>query len=443
MDNIPNEILEEIVSYLFPHYINSARLVNRRFSAIANIFKFRALNVAVSRKELDNLISISQQPDLAQCVREITYPFGRLALIIWPFFEGFDMEVKPPHIVDLEYFVELYCVWYAENCNAQMELLESGECIRALETAVSKMPNIRIVTPCYKNLGLHKDFEMWFRKLDINYKAFVERWGGDDIWMNILDPIMDGEEITLKATMDLINTSYRQGIKLDTFDFSIACSWLRLGVLDDESELWARATLFENLTCLSVYITTLDLYEYIDEIKKAAKGGQLHKFLTFAPKLRELKLAILSLQKGFEKLVIFSGPDLQSPAISLLDILGRDHVWKHLRSFALCFPAIALEDLLNFLGRHADTLKALHFQSCLLWNSTWRELLDFLNERLSITEFIVVAPCEVRLEDDEGTEIVIRVYNGNAQMRMQDYVLKGGKPFPPTEQELEESGGDV
>ncbi|KAL7266878.1 hypothetical protein RUND412_010556 [Rhizina undulata] len=87
MNRIPNKILQEIVSNLPASDLGSVRLVSQRFSAAANIIKFRSLRVRVTRKGLDNLLNISRQLDLAQCVREITYPFDRLTLVTSPCLE--------------------------------------------------------------------------------------------------------------------------------------------------------------------------------------------------------------------------------------------------------------------------------------------------------------------------------------------------------------------
>ncbi|KAL7265911.1 hypothetical protein RUND412_011560 [Rhizina undulata] len=92
MDIIPNEILQEIFSYLLSFDLDKVRLVNHMFCTTANIFKFRALHVCISREGLDDLLNISRKPELAQCVREITYPFCRLPLAKLAYFDEEEFE---------------------------------------------------------------------------------------------------------------------------------------------------------------------------------------------------------------------------------------------------------------------------------------------------------------------------------------------------------------
>ncbi|KAL7276576.1 hypothetical protein RUND412_000418 [Rhizina undulata] len=435
MDRLSNEILQEIVSYLFASDINSIRLVNRRFSATANIFKFRALHVRISRKGLDNLLNISRQPELAQCVREITYPLGRLSPARGPTFDDEADEFESPMTASpksaQERLKEEFIKWHMERYCTQIELEESGECVRTIETALSRMSNIRDITSGYNNSSMRTELEIWqetFPNMDSAINS--------DFW---LEPIEEGEEQALKTTLDLIITSHRLGIKLDSFDFIIAAGWLRLGIFYNNSELWGCASLFKNLTCLSVFIMTMELDSSIDleGMENMFKKGHLHKFLALAPNLRKLALVI----EGFHPEELFFSPStgFKKPVFSLLDVLGRSHVWNRLHSFHLQFTSMILEELVKFLGRHAETLRCLSLQSPVLLVGTWRELLDFLKERLHITDFEIESPCE-----DLGDEMDhSRVYNADAQRRMENYVLRGGAPFPPTKQELEESGWDI
>ncbi|KAL7276577.1 hypothetical protein RUND412_000419 [Rhizina undulata] len=439
MDSLANEILREIFSYLCASDLDSVRLVSRRFSATANIFKFRTLHVRISRKGLNNLLNISRQPELARCVRQITYPFCRLPMVQSAYFDeehGAGRVVTPPQLGDMGIFSKMFFDWYTANYIAQFQLEESGESVQILQDALSKMPNIKVIISGYYDVDNFDigQLKIWLGSISDDDRRYVELWGDDYEW-GVLHPIEEGEERALKTTMDLINTTHRLGYNLDRFEFNISRYWLRSGIFYNDSKLWGCAALFENLTCLLVCITTLESYENDADFMETAKEGQFSKFLSFAPNLKELSLEVES------RVVpsLFTGPDFKSPSIFLLDVLGRDNVWKHLHTFHLKFPSMVLAEIVEFLGRHARTLTCLHLEIHMVLNGTWRELLDFLNERLHLTDFEILLPFEIRIDERPH----LRRYKFDAQRRMKNYVLNEGAPFPPTKQELEENGWDM
>ncbi|KAL7267811.1 hypothetical protein RUND412_009589 [Rhizina undulata] len=413
MDRLPNEILQEIVSHLFASDLDSMRLVSRGFSAAANIFKFRALRVRVTRKGLDNLLNISRHPHLAQCVREITYPFDRLTRLKSPCLEEDDLPYPPGSLLGaIKDLAKSFFWWYMERYIAQIDLEKSGECARSLETAISKMANIRTVITGY-NFDMHGEFHHWRKTLNKVDRSCVDQWSEHRYF--VFEAIQEKEG----AIIDLIHTTHRLGCKLDRLDFTIGCCWLRLGTFYNNSKLWDCASLLENLTYLSISITVPVNFEDLEAVKKVSKEGKLHKFYSFAPNLKNLTLELESMEESTDELMIFAGSDFKSPVISLLDIFGRGHVWKYLESLNLCFPCIVVEELVEFLALHGSTLKYLHMASPVLLNETWRDLLDFLKERLDIKDLLILSPCEMLL----GEEPQFRCYNAAAQLKMQDYVL--------------------
>ncbi|KAL7269584.1 hypothetical protein RUND412_007747 [Rhizina undulata] len=432
MDRLPSEILQEIVSYLFASDLDSMRLVSRRFSAIANIFKFRSLRVRVSRKELDNLLNISQQPHLAKCVREITYPFDRLASV--------ELDQSSDGILEKFWIVKVlakqFFHWCMEKYVAQIELEVSEECLRALETAFSRMPNIKVIVPSYNTFVMRSKFKSWLNTLN-NEERGVTSWESDDFWWEVLLPIANKYQ-ALDAFEDPMETAHSVELKLDSFECGIASCWLGVGVFGNKSEFWDWASLFQNLICLSLCITTMDWFEDLQEMDKGSKEG-LHKFLSISQTLRKLSLTIECAKRQKFLELAAAGPYFGDFAFPLLDILGRDHVRKCLHTFSLKFPSIRFEEIVEFLGRHASTLKCLHLQSPTLLNGTWRGLLDFLREQLHLTDFKIVSPGEI-LPGEEPKLMIYKVY---AQRRMKNYVLHEGAPFPFTKQELEKNGKDM
>ncbi|KAL7272864.1 hypothetical protein RUND412_004312 [Rhizina undulata] len=354
MDAVPAEILQEIVGYLSGPGLNSLRLVNRTLCAAANIFKFRALYVRATRKGLDHLLNVSRQPELARCVREITYPHDHLAPMQGPYFENLpSLYMDPSEFLELERLAMSFFDWYTEKHVVQLELQDSGD--------------------------LQLELEKWRGTLNEADKAYVSELLSNFIWGSLLETelVKEGQEQATKAVMDLINTTHRLGFKLDRFGMDGPGVWC--GFFSKTSGLWNCASLFQNLTSVYVCITSrLNTFDDIRAIKIYAKKGQLYQFISFAPNLRMLYLCIdESLFQNHEVEV--------NPEIYFLDILSHDYVWQHLHTFCLEFPNVNLEDLVEFLGRHARTLKCL-----LLWctpvNGTWRKVMDCLKERLHLTD---------------------------------------------------------
>ncbi|KAL7265910.1 hypothetical protein RUND412_011559 [Rhizina undulata] len=328
--------------------------------------------------------------------------------------------------------------WYKAIYVAQIEMEEFGESIRILEDSLLKMPNIRIIISdnCDNFDKGFRHLEMWLTSIpDKNWRYFAL---SDDAWeRGILEPIREGEGRAVKSTMDLINTSHCLGYTLKSFEFNISGHWLREGIFHNNSKLWGCASLFKNLTCLSVSITTLDSHENDSDFLEMAKAGKLSKFLSFAPLLKKQSLAVESCIVPS----LFTGVYFKTLRILLLDILGRGNNWEYLHTFHLKFPAVLLKEIVDFLGHHAVTVKCLHLDTPLILNGTWRELLEFLKERLHITDFEIAFPCDIRF--DKPPPSILRSFNEEAKSRIKYFVLHQGASFPPTKQELEENGWDI
>ncbi|KAL7268019.1 hypothetical protein RUND412_009371 [Rhizina undulata] len=416
MNTVPAEILQEIANYLSGPDLDYLLYVNRTLYAACNIFKFRVLHVRVTREGLDNILKISKKLELAQCVRQITYPHNRLAPMQKPLLHEVDSYLAPTTF-------------------SEIELEDSGECVQTLEKALSRMPHIRAIIPGHNDINVNLEFQKWCRTLTETERAYVYQWPYEWPWGFILEPkiVKEGQEQVTKAIMDLVNTTHRLEFNLDRFgrghNAGLWCRFFSKG-----SDLWNCASLFQNLTFIDVRNTSaLNTLGDIGAIKKYAKEGLFFKFLSFLPNLRILSLWIdYGIFEGYEDEII--------PAISLLNILGHGHTWKYLQQFHLNFPHINAEGLVEFLWRHARTLKFLRLW-CTPLNDTWREILDCLKERLDLID----------LDLDYAGKRVVDCFGGQRewdlsfddQARMKDYVLRGGTPFPPTQMEFDKPGTDM
>ncbi|KAL7271977.1 hypothetical protein RUND412_005240 [Rhizina undulata] len=166
MEGLPAELPQEIVCHLSGDDLDSVRLVNHELSAAANVFKYRTLRVPVSREGLDHLLYVFQQPALANCVREIIYPWGYLPTVAEPhacfvkeYFTIGGPDIEVDEIIQMAF---IFVKWYKNKImTTQTKLEDSGKCVAALEAAIPRMSNIRILQPGYCRVALCDEFDKW------------------------------------------------------------------------------------------------------------------------------------------------------------------------------------------------------------------------------------------------------------------------------------------
>ncbi|KAL7274615.1 hypothetical protein RUND412_002478 [Rhizina undulata] len=434
MGGLPAEILQDIVGHLSGDDLDSVRLVNHEFSAAANVFKYRALRVSVSRKGLDHLLYVSQQLALANCVREIIYPWGYLPSLAQPSSREFlrsQRENRPiPELVAILRMARHFVKWHNHKIyTRQAELEDSGECVAALEAALPRMPHIRFLQPSFS-----PNFDSFLDKIDEWRGTLTSSNGGDNIGMdwdksggcNVYPySTEDCDARAAKHVFDLIDISYRVGLKLNGIGSSITgkSPIFRLQFFSDSSGILQNCVpLIENLTSLSLSLQEAPSYIDVEGFKKTFTGGRLHKFLCSATNLRVLSLGISFC------------PSLADECLfSLVDVFGDVRIWKYLHTLRFWTDIIPInvKDLVDFLRRHSETLKELSLDLTTLFGGTCRDVLDFIKGQLHLTKF--------KPNFSDEIEWYPRMPFSDTDMdRMIAYVLHGGPGFPPTEIELEE-----
>ncbi|KAL7266572.1 hypothetical protein RUND412_010879 [Rhizina undulata] len=368
MESLPTEIIQEIVGHLSGDDLDSVRLVSRELSVVAAVFKYRTLRVPVSRKGLKHLLLVSQQPALASCVREIIYPSSCLPPVAE--YESAELPFtkygSSLDIAEVLQMARVFAKWYNKKMySPQTKLEDSGECVAALEAALPRMSNIRVLQPCfYQGLDSVRDaFDKWRgTQIGIRRRAIIDmEW--DIVWVHAFSTRETwGSKVRgAKQILDLIDVSNRVGLKPQSF--AIGSSITRefpalLPTFFAHSSRVLRncAPLIENLTSLSLYLDgpyQSNWYTPVEDLEKTIKGGRLHKFLSLAKNLRFLSLRINFLHSQYVLDEIRQ--------LSLLDIFGNTYIWKNLQILHLRTPKaiIDVQDLVNVLRRHSGTLDTL------------------------------------------------------------------------------------
>ncbi|KAL7266728.1 hypothetical protein RUND412_010716 [Rhizina undulata] len=433
MERLPLEILQEIVGYLPEQDLNSVRLVNHGLSAVANVLKYRVLRVRVSRQGLDHLLYVSQQPALARRVREIIYPWHHLRPLLEPDADADldDVEIESSTLEEYFQLASNFLEWYNKTIYAaQLELENSGECVDTLEAALSRMSNVRVLSPGICIMDLSDEFCKWRGTLADSGRYNIDMdW--NVIWESILfTPIWtEPDELVGGHFLELIVVSDRVGLKPDELGSTIhnqSGPLLWFAFWEDNFGMLQNCTsLLKNLTSLTLVVDEYGVDDYED---KNAFGEtfqneeKLHLFLSSASNLRYLSLA-LHIHHLLANRYLFS----------LLDIVGRACTWKYLHTFRFEGPdVVKSEQLVHFLSCHSETLEALYL-SFLYPVTGFRSLLDFVKEVLHLTKFeLKYSICELL---ESGRSIA---YSREQTDRMQDYVLHGDSSFLIPEVELEE-----
>ncbi|KAL7266727.1 hypothetical protein RUND412_010715 [Rhizina undulata] len=446
MDRLPAEILQEIVGYLPEQDLDSVRLANHKLSAAANVFKYRVLRVRVSRQGLDHLLYVSQQPALARCVREIVYPWHHLLPLLEPWTNKGPVNLQKIDSSSFEEYVQLASIfleWYNKTIYAsQVEVEESGESVAALEVALPRMSNVRVLSPGICISDLRDEFYKWRGTLtDPGCYNIDMDW--NNIWRRILnlfkrtsredsneavEKLCEDEQLVGEHFLDLLDVSHHVGLKPDQIGSTIdheSSPWLGFAFLEENFGILQNCmSLIENLTTFRLAVSGFG--DRDDEDMKALerplkKSPRLHKFLSSASNLRSLSL-------DFRRLPLWARGNF-----SLLDIVGRTRTWKHLHTFQLQgTDVIDSGELVYFLRGHSETLEALHLDFYFIGSS--RNLLDDLKEQLHLKKFGLEVCCGHK--EAQGMSYIY--YSRDEIDRMRDYVLHGGPAFPPKKIQSEE-----
>ncbi|KAL7269537.1 hypothetical protein RUND412_007804 [Rhizina undulata] len=158
-----------------------------------------------------------------------------------------------------------------------------------------------------------------------------------------------------------------------------------------------------------------------------ADEGRIFNFLPSAPKLKKLSVGL-----DWENLQDFVFV-VRTHVVPLAKIFGDNFVWAHY--FNHDYGSIHAEELKPFWARHSTTLKIFGLYRPHLETGTWRDVFGFIKEQpgLCLENIVIHEPSE---NSESGRS---RIYSHRYySKKINEYVLRGGPPFPPTEAESKE-----
>ncbi|KAL7271852.1 hypothetical protein RUND412_005368 [Rhizina undulata] len=390
MDTVPTEIIHEILSYVSERDLGSVRLVNRFFTIAANDLYFRTIHVPFTGATIEALGYLSHQPHAARCVQHLIYPYRLRAISrILGSGEKIYEQRKSQDAVPQEVF-------------------------DIVKYALSNMPNIREITTNFDE-----------KKFEYSYTYDWQAWPETCILRDhrnffITESIDFDKALSwVEAFYELLAGASQAQTRLEKL--TINSIWRGI-LVDEDKTLWNFTPLFQNLTSLKVYFCTTGNSEDFDSLWEDDIGGRLFDFVSSAPKLKTLSLGL----DWEEHLYV----ELLTPVLPIAKMFGDNYVWKDLETFYFNGGNGSMNggELMHFWARHSATLKNFGLFYPHLRTGTWREIFDFVKEQPEIClETLHIHKPSENLK--EGTR---RSYwDDEDKKRMDDYVLRGGPPFPP------------
>ncbi|KAL7270587.1 hypothetical protein RUND412_006698 [Rhizina undulata] len=411
IDTVPTEILREILSHVPDRDLGSVRLVNHFFNAAANDRYFRTIRVPFTNATIEILEHLSHQPHVARCVQHLIYPYC-LDTSFLPSGEdsdtGEDSDAK-----------EAYEQRRSQDAVPQ-------EIFDVVKFALSKMPNIREITMNLDGGNFEDDDHEWL-ETSIIRDTHLDFYTNEHInWIEIV-------LLWTEAFGELLAGVSQAQIRLD----KLKINWIWRGILTEEvNAIWKYTPLFQNLTSLTVLFVTDGSGPDCKCMLADAYEGRIFKFLSSAPNLKKLSLGLPNWEIFYLSIIASNVGPITTP---FAKIFGDNYVWKHLEAFYFNprGGSMHAEELMHFWARHSATLNIFGLYHPHLETGTWREVFDFIKGQPEkcLENIVILGPSQ----DAEGGGRRIH-WRGDFNKKINDYVLHGGQPFPPTEAELEEQG---
>ena len=398
---LPNEILHQIFSLLETSQVANLRLACKAFSAIGLQYLASTIHLIFKPSSFEHLRQISEHPDLSQHVHTLFYEADTL--------EDFgSMKEWKKNIITPEWFNTIHSKpiprlppdastretrayrRHMEKARAAPRYTYSaGQLKNAYEEykhfvwlqnhirqydfdsemirkAMAKLPNLKTIELsllcCLRNRS--RKLEWAFAKgLSVAYGDQQQAFCGVAQLGSLLVGASDaGLEIeTLRCGVVQWMVFAEDGLVFDKFKHAVRCLRtleLHITIRGDEEQDSQEFDL-EEIHCCAEFLES---------------SGRLRDFLASAPQL--------------ENLTIQFDPDIPMPPARLSDVVG-DFLWPSLRLAAFNMISTNEEELMDFYGRHAKTLREIRIESMHLDHGSWATTFTRIRDTLSLKEATV------------------------------------------------------
>ncbi|KAL8773648.1 MAG: hypothetical protein Q9209_001414 [Squamulea sp. 1 TL-2023] len=419
MHHLPPELQHLIFELVNYSDISNLRLVCRTFASVGLDHLLPEVELTFTRKSFDRVAEIARHPGLRHCVKSLIYyidtlpphsdQFGWFQLVrrvIWLQRSGYRLLPLRPAESASEREWRLYRRnydkwmslewWYtkkqlAQGFAAYEKLWYQQDRLRTKDHARSQVIEIVTRLPNLRHITLSNFAE--FSASNIVGRTFEDTLlevSGDEHYHNHCGVPQ------LLSLLSAINVATAD-IKIDSLDIGII-SWKILQESDQNLELVME--IFRTLKQLKMVLcTSQHYYRYNwqamdDDIEDEQSVEDDRECQAFLDTGRHLKL--LQATSRLQSLYL-SIQSNRPHNFSLVSVFGNTH-WPHLREIKLhCLCAVG-GTLVDFLTRHAQTLRILHFQDFTLLQGLWIDVFQGMRTSLHLDKFIT----EGFLESDEN-----------------------------------------
>lgn len=385
MDYVPSELCIEIFGGISRSDLKSIRLVSKKLNALSSPLLFTRVYASLHLKDLEVLSAISRHPILSLFVKEIVYSgvFFHLS------------KIKASRNVSEEeplsqYNLERGREYYRQRVEESEMILRDREDVAIISTALSRMPNIRMVTltnhwrPTRDLLGKCSWSERFLGLVDLPEGA---RFGGplSRVYPSYAKvpcglPLRIGDPKTGGMSID-------HGFRVMSRALSIANARVRMLSIDyfNDSSRSLRSRLTSGISPGSFHMSPRDFVHSCNAFR------YLHK-VAFSLWMENTDNEWDILMQGNIAKLLAAAEELEALTfdfnhtvdnIPLEKFLGS-LTWPRLRSIRLFRKEMHQEELAGLLERHCKTLKVLCLDSVNLKSGTWLDTAEEIRGCLSL-----------------------------------------------------------
>ncbi|KAK3170057.1 hypothetical protein OEA41_009442 [Lepraria neglecta] len=377
---LPVELLHLVCTYLEPTEVANFRLLNKEIAEIGIQYIVSELILLLNGSSFRKLEDVSKHPVISQYAASILWEVHSLPTfdrdewernirspekraewenlearrpapsdeLAWQAYmkEAREFNKGPLHQYNNAQLDEAF-IMYSGYYDMQERICTSQTYVERMTEAMKRFPRLSIVL---------NESENHYARERAAYGAGLYSLG--DGGGSLDDPY------GVWQALCLLMGTYRAGVQFERFE----CEWVDWTLLKQDEEIFAdMKRTVSNLKELSLLLSIFHHEEECGEY--LATTGRFQEFVSSAPYLVTLNVSF--------------NPEAYCP-ITLEHIVGQFH-WPHLEHIG-CEAITATEDnLVDFLRRHAGTLKDLRLDNILLskgeWSSTFQRMRSTLKLR--------------------------------------------------------------
>ena len=414
---LPNEVVHMVFAYLNPGEVANLRLLSKRMAVIGLHYLVPTIHLDLEMDSLKKLRDIADHPVASKHVYELVYEVDRLESLSWEDWsrrimgDGYNSWQyrglpEPPganasaadmqaYSQELEVYLsmpvhrlpqeQIHQEWnhFRDAYIKQWNICHCSSLATEIRDTLIKLPRLRSVRTSSENT-----MTRWM-------EGFTQRCGA--LWDQnalVFDQPWSAWKVGLCSTQNILRALGHHKLPITTLCLD-GLNWHFLAM--NERGFMLTKEIFRYLKDLSIFFigrvtsrdesTSFVAQHYdSDNFRHIKQRGRLVELLSAAPDLEALAIS-------------FSGCD-PTIAVSFEHTFGMVH-WKSLKAVKLIAFETNENEVLNFFGRHANSLHSVSLRTIDLLDGTWLTILHRMYQTLKLKH----AYFSGGLSDENGTRV--------------------------------------